>query len=285
MADRDIKVLSSNSTSDDILTFAKISEFNSMDEVDIADYLLVSGFRGDEELTRKIRISDIARYFNQDININMQWFIPVLKDDDGKIHWEFHNLVDVGTQEDAHGVEHPILPIDLAEVIGDVTDEKSGLLNPAYKAKLDSLDPATTDMDGLMSKEDKAKLNGIANNANNYVLPTADIDVLGGVKVDGISITINNGVIKANAGAPEATEFTINVSAWNPQTKICKIDLDIDTSKRNMIEVNPASLDDWVNSRVRAIQEDSTGITFSCANIPSSNLTGVVISMTVTYTS
>ena len=118
MADKDIKVLSSNST-DDVLTFAKISEFNTMEEVDIADYLLVSGFRDGEELTRRIRISDIANYFKENINLNMQWFIPVLKNDDGKIHWEFHNIDDVGTQENAHGVEHPILPIDLAAVIGD----------------------------------------------------------------------------------------------------------------------------------------------------------------------
>ena len=36
--------------------------------------------------------------------------------------------------------------------------------------------------DGLMSKEDKAKLDTIANNANNYSLPNATTSIVGGVK-------------------------------------------------------------------------------------------------------
>ena len=41
---------------------------------------------------------------------------------------------------------------------------------------------ATSSTDGLMSKEDKAKLEGVANNANNYTLPAATTGALGGVK-------------------------------------------------------------------------------------------------------
>lgn len=41
---------------------------------------------------------------------------------------------------------------------------------------------ATTSTAGLMSKEDKAKLDGVANNANNYTLPAATTGALGGVK-------------------------------------------------------------------------------------------------------
>lgn len=41
---------------------------------------------------------------------------------------------------------------------------------------------ATTAADGLMSKEDKAKLDGVAANANAYVLPAATTSTLGGVK-------------------------------------------------------------------------------------------------------
>lgn len=43
--------------------------------------------------------------------------------------------------------------------------------------------------DGLMSVEDKAKLDGIASGANNYTLPTASVNTLGGIKVSG---TIDN---------------------------------------------------------------------------------------------
>ena len=41
---------------------------------------------------------------------------------------------------------------------------------------------ATTSADGLMSKEDKSKLEGVAANANAYVLPAATTSALGGVK-------------------------------------------------------------------------------------------------------
>ena len=47
---------------------------------------------------------------------------------------------------------------------------------------------------------EKNKLAGIADNANNYTLPTASSTVLGGVKVDGSTISIVNGVISANGG-------------------------------------------------------------------------------------
>ena len=59
-----------------------------------------------------------------------------------------------------------------------------------------SYNTVTTSVAGLMSASDKVKLNGIANNANNYSLPTASSSVLGGVKI-GSGITINNGVISA----------------------------------------------------------------------------------------
>lgn len=53
---------------------------------------------------------------------------------------------------------------------------------------------ATSSADGLMSKEDKAKLDGIAANANAYTLPAASTAALGGVKqaahVDGASGTV-----------------------------------------------------------------------------------------------
>ena len=43
---------------------------------------------------------------------------------------------------------------------------------------------ASESNDGIMSKEDKVKLNGIAYDANNYTLPVASANTLGGVKVN-----------------------------------------------------------------------------------------------------
>ena len=53
---------------------------------------------------------------------------------------------------------------------------------------------ATSGASGLMSAADKAKLDGIANNANNYTLPTASASTLGGVKI-GSNITNSSGTL------------------------------------------------------------------------------------------
>lgn len=53
------------------------------------------------------------------------------------------------------------------------------------------------------------KLNGIEAQANKYVLPTASGDTLGGVKVDGETITIdNNGIIHGSAAAVTLESLT-----------------------------------------------------------------------------
>lgn len=49
------------------------------------------------------------------------------------------------------------------------------------------------------TNEEKAKLAGIAANANNYTLPTASTETLGGVKV-GSGLEINEGVLSATGG-------------------------------------------------------------------------------------
>ena len=56
---------------------------------------------------------------------------------------------------------------------------------------------ASASANGLMSKEDKAKLDGIAKEANKYELPIASNTILGGVKV-GTNLSIDtNGVLSA----------------------------------------------------------------------------------------
>ena len=67
---------------------------------------------------------------------------------------------------------------------------------------------ATTSADGLMSKEDKSKLDGVASGANNYVLPAANTTTIGGVKqaahVDGsdgtaiVTALVNAGIMAAS---------------------------------------------------------------------------------------
>lgn len=58
--------------------------------------------------------------------------------------------------------------------------------NTEQDVKISALEAKTTEATasqaGLMSAADKSKLDGIAANANNYALPAATTEVLGGVK-------------------------------------------------------------------------------------------------------
>ena len=64
---------------------------------------------------------------------------------------------------------------------------------------------ATTSVSGLMSASDKAKLNGIATNANNYSLPVASSSALGGVKSGGNITVGSDGAVTVNQ-ATKATQ-------------------------------------------------------------------------------
>lgn len=65
---------------------------------------------------------------------------------------------------------------------------------------------------GVMSAGDKAKLDGIEDNANNYELPVATTSRLGGVKPDGTTITISgDGVITA-----QPSEAAVSFLAAHP---------------------------------------------------------------------
>jgi hypothetical protein len=54
--------------------------------------------------------------------------------------------------------------------------------------------------------EDKTKLAGIEEGANNYVLPEASKTTLGGIKVDGTTIVVENGIAKAKAS--DSADYT-----------------------------------------------------------------------------
>ena len=280
MADVNVRILSADDA--EALGFAKISEFESSETVNVTDYLLVSGYReSGQEVTRRVRINDIFDHYGGDINRTMNWFIPVVRDQ--TIHWEFHALGDVGEIEGDISAPNPIMPISLVDAIGDATDQRSGLLNPSYKVILDSLVPASASSDGLMSKEDKSKLDGIEAGANNYVLPTATTDVLGGVKIDNRTIVMDaNGVIRSNAGVPESKRCVLPANGWNSSTLTQKLEMELDITLRNSIDVDPASMDVWLNNRIYAISEASDGITFRCSTIPTNDVVIYVITSMVT---
>lgn len=64
---------------------------------------------------------------------------------------------------------------------------------------------ATTETNGLMSSEDKSKLDGL----NNYSLPIASADTLGGIKI-GENLNIDeNGVLSSGGGDVEVGEYIL----------------------------------------------------------------------------
>lgn len=68
----------------------------------------------------------------------------------------------------------------IPDVSGFITETEA---DEAYAAKTHTHTAVTTSASGFMSAADKTKLDGIAANANNYVLPAASTAAIGGVKI------------------------------------------------------------------------------------------------------
>ena len=85
---------------------------------------------------------------------------------------------------------------------------------------------ATQSADGFLSSADKKKLDGIAENANNYTLPIASTDTLGGVKI-GTNLSIDEkGILSADA-QKMTVDNTLDSNSENPvQNKVVKNALD-----------------------------------------------------------
>lgn len=79
-----------------------------------------------------------------------------------------------------------------------------------------SMELATTSSAGAMSSTDKTKLDGIANGANNYTLPTATSSVLGGVKSGtDISVDSSGNVTISNASKLNSQDGAYYLSRAN----------------------------------------------------------------------
>ena len=106
--------------------------------------------------------------------------------------------------------------VDNAEKVNNHTVEKDVPSNAVFTDTDTTYEVATTSSNGLMGSTDKSKLDGIAKNANNYTLPEAGTDTLGGVKIDGSTITIADGVISSSGGSSsggvKVATFTIGTS-------------------------------------------------------------------------
>lgn len=102
----------------------------------------------------------------------------------------------------------------------DVDDSGNGFVNVPWVNT--TYNAASKDTDGLMSKSDYSKLQGIAENANNYSLPTANSTTLGGVKSSATgttsgkdySVEVNSdGTMKVNVPWENTTYSTATTSS------------------------------------------------------------------------
>lgn len=120
-------------------------------------------------------------------------------------------------------------PAAHTHVIADVTGLQGALDAKADTSAIPTIPGnATTSEAGLMSSEDKTKLDGL----NNYVLPEATADVLGGVKV-GAGLTVQDGKL---------TTSTESKTFANPEVIGASETLDLSTATNGVYSINGGSI-------------------------------------------
>ena len=108
--------------------------------------------------------------------------------------------------------------VPVASVVGqtgNITTAQiaTALTDAGYKLTDTTYELATTTSNGLMSATDKTKLNGIAENANNYTLPTASSTTKGGIKV-GATLSISGEVLDLKSGFPKGTYTKVQIDDY-----------------------------------------------------------------------
>lgn len=78
---------------------------------------------------------------------------------------------------------------------------------------------------------------------------------------------------------------TLSVEGWNSETKTQTVSMNVDIYKRNEIDIEPDSIEEWAGCGVYAISESETGITFKYTNKPTNALKFRVASSEVEYVS
>ena len=114
---------------------------------------------------------------------------------------------------------------------------------------------ATTSAAGLMSKEDKSKLDGIATGANKYSLPTAASGILGGIKTGYTTSGKNYKVqVDSSGNAYVNVPWTDNNTTYNVATTSAN-GLMSSTDKTNLNTLVALLNDDDSDTTINTIQE------------------------------
>lgn len=85
--------------------------------------------------------------------------------------------------------------------------------------------------------------------------------------------------LKTKLQITQSDTLTLTTAGWSNNAQV--IAYAHDTSKRNVIDVAPASVEEWASCGVMAISETATGITFKCSTVPENALSFKVTSMGV----
>ena len=113
-----------------------------------------------------------------------------------------------------------------------------------------------------------------------YELPIASNTVLGGIKVDGSTITVDeNGVASSHNGIKVSPVLTLTADGWADNTQTAEIALDV--TNRIVVDETFGEQPTWRECGVYPSSISETGITFTCTTTPTSDLTFKVTSFTV----
>ena len=113
-----------------------------------------------------------------------------------------------------------------------------------------------------------------------YELPVASNTELGGIKVDGDTITVDeSGVASSHNGITVSPTLTLTAGGWVDNVQIVEIALD--TNNRIVVDETFGEQPTWREFSVYPSSISETGITFACTTTPTSDLTFKVTSFTV----
>ena len=115
-----------------------------------------------------------------------------------------------------------------------------------------------------------------------YTLPTASTSTLGGVKVDGSTITITNGVISSSGGGGGGyvtASGVLYAGSWDNLSKINYLSLTELATGSETVLISPqsGSYTEYVSCGVRCYDQAVGMLHFACTTIPTSNLSVNVI--------
>ena len=111
-------------------------------------------------------------------------------------------------------------------------------------------------------------------------LPIASNTVLGTIKVDGSTITVDeSGTAFSHNGIKVSPTLTLTADGWvdNVQT----VEIALDTNNRIVVDETFGEQPTWRECGVYPSSISETGITFTCTTTPTSDLTFKVTSFTV----